>query len=117
MKRDMELVRQILLKLEQNCNVASFYELNPNEFQASREELLGHSQLLLDRKLATGQIVGGRVLFQGLTWEGHDFLDNSRDSTVWEATMKAAGGFSFGIFVKVLVETATRYALSKIPTF
>ncbi|MBR2692849.1 MAG: hypothetical protein IKE69_01420 [Thermoguttaceae bacterium] len=40
----------------------------------------------------------------------------SRESKVWNAAKKAAGTFFFGIFMKVLVETATRYAMSRIET-
>lgn len=117
MKRNMDLIREILLKLEKNCNDVCYYTLDLNEFQLNREEVLGHCKLIIDRGLADGQFVSNGVTFRALTWEGHDFLDNSRNSTVWAAAKEAAGDLSFGIFVKVLVETATRYALSKIPVF
>ena len=115
MKRDMELIREILLKIETNCNDVSFYSVPFDEFKKDREDVIGHCKLIIDRGLAEGKIVGTNVLISGLTWDGHDFVDNSRDSKVWKAALKAAGTFSFGIFTKVLVEVATRYAMGQIP--
>lgn len=117
MKRDMDLVLRILQDIEKNCNDVGSYPIDLNGFQVEREKVLGHCKLIMDRGLANGQFASNGAMFKALTWEGHDFLDNSRNSTVWQAAKEAAGDLSFGIFVKVLVETATRYALSKIPIF
>ena len=40
------------------------------------------------------------ITFAGLTWKGHDFLDQIRDPAIWSATkegVKKAGGFSVDI--------------------
>lgn len=42
------------------------------------------------------------ILFSGLTWAGHDFIDSVRDQDVWEKTKSIAaraGGFTVEILV------------------
>jgi hypothetical protein len=43
-------------------------------------------------------------IFSGLSWQGHEFLDNIRNPDVWGRTkegMKAVGGFGLEIAVQV----------------
>jgi len=42
------------------------------------------------------------IMFRGITWQGHDFLDSVRDDAVWgklKSGMKAAGGFTVELLV------------------
>jgi len=119
MKRDMDLVKAILLDLEKNCDGTIAYqpskETVPYAYPGTDAEFEEHCRLIEERGLAnTLNSVNAGIFFLSLTWAGHDFLDDSRESKVWQAAKKAAGNLSFGVFTKVLVETATRYAMSKI---
>ena len=120
MKRDMDLIKAILLDLEEHCDGTLYYvptkESVPYAYGGTDEEFRQHCRLIAQHGLADAveKTRGGSINFLALTWAGHDFLDDSRESKVWNAAKKAAGSFSFGIFMKVLVEVATRYAMSRI---
>lgn len=113
MKRDMDLVRDILLRVEQDGDapVDGF----PGH---SEDDVLEHIELVVEAKLLAGEVVrtmggGGMALIERLTWDGHDYLDEVRDATVWAKTKKMiaekGGGASFAI-VKAL---ASRFVSQK----
>ena len=119
MKRDMDLIKWILDKME-SVDAETAYMPTPAEFPGtnppSESDINEHCRLLVERGFVRGQPSLSGWILTGLTWAGHDFLDDSRESKVWQAAKKAAGSLSFGVFIKVLVETATRYAMSRIET-
>ncbi|HEX4159226.1 MAG TPA: DUF2513 domain-containing protein [Rhizomicrobium sp.] len=106
MKRDMDLVREILLGLEKTS-------LQPGEFlvfgadDASMIDGYDADECIYNLRLAIGAGLvqssndhGVAVVVNGLTWEGHDFLDQIRDPEIWRITKegaKKAGGFSFDL--------------------
>ena len=117
MKRDMDLIKAILLDLEKNCDGTFVYqptkETVPYKYPGTDAEFEEHCRLIEEQGLTrTLNSVSAGTFFFSLTWTGHDFLDDSRESKVWQAAKKAAGTLSFGVFTKVLVEIATRYAMS-----
>ncbi len=120
MKRDMDLIKFLLGKME-SAGPETSYTPTPADFPGgnppSEPELSEHCRLIVERGLARGEPSFSGWILTGLTWDGHDFLDNSRESKVWQAAKKAAGGLSFGVFTKVLAEVATRYAMSQITGF
>ena len=84
MKRDFELVRNLLLNIEgEKVDISSYTE----------EQILYHKALLLRRGLAEGpeprysgrksSEIPDRVVIHRLTWEGHDFIDAIRDEERW----------------------------------
>lgn len=114
MKRDMDLIRLLLLDVEGETKVdLSKYD---------EEQIWGHKKLLIDSGLVKGKlfeepspqvrkksvVVGEDI--QGLTWKGHDFLDSARSETVWKkAKMKLAstvGTASFEVIKALLISLA-----------
>lgn len=112
MKRDMDLIRDLLLKIEDGQR--SFDLLTPEiaeilgesgEGRLPREqaELVEYHLTLLDNAgLITIQAkLSGAVWQIGqITWAGHDFLDTIRDPAIWRETKagaKQAGGFSLDL--------------------
>ena len=112
MKRDMDMVRDLLLKIEGGQR--SFDLLTPEiaeMFGQNRDgrlpreqaELLEYHLTLLDNAgLITIQAkLSGAVWRIGhITWAGHDFLDTIRDPAIWRETkarVKQAGGFSLDL--------------------
>jgi hypothetical protein len=84
-KRDMDIIRHVLLWVESNRS----YQL-PAEL--SREQLAYHTQRLIDAGFVEGTVSycvrrGRRAPdafhIQRLAWAGHDFLDAARNDTVW----------------------------------
>jgi hypothetical protein len=82
MKRDMDLIRMLLLQQEDGKKPPGLDEY-PGEVQAY------HAGLLIDAGLVEGQTApGGQgeiigAVITRLTWAGHDFLDAARSDTVW----------------------------------
>ena len=88
MKRDMDLIRELLLKIE---------SMGPAPIMNTRitgypEELSDYNlHLLISAGLVEGssQLANrGRLLLvvKGLTWEGNDLLDAIRAESVWQKT-------------------------------
>ncbi len=108
MKRHMDLVRELLLKLEAEPLDGNLWRLDPDGFGISDhtpDEIAYHMVLLIDGGLLDGQReLSGGFVARKLTWAGHDFLDSVRDPKVWRATKdraKAAGGFTIEILASV----------------
>jgi hypothetical protein len=88
MKRDMELIRKLVLKLE---DAPTGYA--PDDFNVDSEytpEQIGyHSYLMIQAGLATGSDVttigsaGPIGMVTSLTWAGHEFADAARDEKRW----------------------------------
>ena len=114
MKRDMDLARKILLQLEKECD-ATGTRLAPNPVHTtitgySQREIFYHLRLLSDAdlvKLEDESGYGCDVAFaKRLTWKGHEFLELSRNESVWnkaKRTTKGAGSLSFELLMKVLL--------------
>lgn len=117
MKLVPDAARDILLYLEQNLtidivenktktNSISYLkladELTPSQYYSKEEIVYAIQQLsqhgMIKSKISTGQ--NGRWIncdIYDITWEGHEFLNNIRPQTVWEATKEKAtklGGMS-----------------------
>jgi len=82
MKRDMNLIRLLLLETEGE-------EPKPDLSAFSEDRRLYHSALLIEADLVHGQIIedsngqpAGTVILR-LTWAGHEFLDAARNDNIW----------------------------------
>lgn len=87
MKRDPDLLRRILLKLE-SMEAGSGYGIEAADVDCSRADvLIEHFEILIDQNLVrVGEnwALGESVYCQGLTSDGHDFVDRVRDPEVWQ---------------------------------
>lgn len=92
MQRDMDLVREILLRLEMQKEPHSRMNLEIEGF--TEEEVAYHAQIMEEAGLIEtmqGHTVGFfRVYPTRLTWAGHDFLDAARDDTHWNRAKERA---------------------------
>lgn len=92
MKRDMELIRKILLFLEDRQDFKAVLELPIEGYDQGvvRYHILLLAQAgLVDfepEKTKTGRIIRAHVL--GLNWAGHEFLDAVRSEKVWRKLLK-----------------------------
>ena len=88
MKRDMELVRKILLRIEG----AQFGYRPDLKIEGHCEPEIGYNlDLLVQAELVRGKVLWSvdKELFStvdSLTWEGHEFLDTIRTESVWDRT-------------------------------
>lgn len=103
MKRDIELVRKILLFFEDRdvISIVSDKELvtMTSSMAVSRRELEYHFRIMAQANLLTVETVKSstsdrtiRVMPIELTWEGHEFLQLSRQEKIWRKVAKRVGG-------------------------
>jgi hypothetical protein len=95
MKRDMDLLRAILLEVEQQ-HVNEPWSAMPL-MGYSLEEVVYHIQLAHDSGLVDARIAPGahHAVVIRLTHEGHEFLDAARNDNIWskaKAMAKSATG-------------------------
>jgi hypothetical protein len=116
MKRDKELIKAILIYAEEHDGVPVIKpETLPPLFRdVSLETLVRHGHLMIDSGLIKGNGSRQGITVSAITWEGYEFLDNARNTNVWNSALKAAGGMSWGVFVNVLTTLATDQAKSLI---
>jgi hypothetical protein len=94
MKRDMEIIRAILLKVEEKCP--------PNEYEIFTEAdfpdldwnvVWAHFRLMEQKEFFQGvsqEIGTSRFSVDGLSWEGYEFLETVRNSEIWKKTKSTA---------------------------
>jgi hypothetical protein len=116
MKRDMDLVRDLLLSIESNLQFDGMTWVMPDEpsdlgmTDYSFEEVAYHLVMLIEANLIVGKKTMQMPMISKLTWQGHDFLDSIRDPIIWRETKegaKKAGGFSLellGALAKGLIK-------------
>ena len=118
MKRDMDLIRQLLLEIESS---EDWVGGKPEDWVGGKPNVPGYPEATIDYNLelliAAGLVnsddpfrtFGGtlHVAIKGLTWEGHDFLDTVRQESIWNKTKDAIGGSGFqSLPFTLLKETA-----------
>jgi hypothetical protein len=87
-KRDMDLIRDILLKVEADPELdgMKFKCFEPSDFDAhSQQEITYHIDLLFE----AGFLQGSKSMdpipaVSRLTWQGHEFIGSISDPGVWE---------------------------------
>jgi Hypothetical protein (DUF2513) len=118
MKRDMDLIRLILMRIEEH-NEASDVPPAENE----RQTIGYHLRLMTEAGLidgvdveedhVTGEIIWFLKPVPRLTWAGHEFLDAARNDTVWKEAKKKAGGafgsISFAVLTQLLMQVAKQH--------
>ncbi|KJS86265.1 MAG: hypothetical protein JM58_07135 [Peptococcaceae bacterium BICA1-8] len=110
MKRDLDLIRQILLIIEDKPDYDSWAGLDiPGK---SNNEISYHIMLLNEAGLIEARKM---CVYDGssdwkpsrLTWEGHEFIEASRDENIWaKAKMivkEKSGGLTLDVLKVVLV--------------
>ena len=121
MKRDMDLVRAILIVIENNekeyleqGEVSLALSEQFPELQWSGEQLIPHVKMMEEAGLVGANIIsamrGGAFTHLRMTWDGQDFLANARDPSIWEKARPKVGRLSFDL-IKQLLMTLTKDAM------
>lgn len=113
MRRDMELIRAILLKVEENDDPLRDMRLTIEG--QSDLAVSYHVKLLHEHGLITAidfsSHDGLHWRPKSLTWEGHEFLDAARNENVWakakEQIAERGGSFPFELVKDLLVQIAS----------
>lgn len=113
MKRDMDLVRKILLEVESwpadsPPGQVAIDSVDPRVV-ARHVGLLAEADFLDARNVSNSRD-GEQWVVDHLTWTGHDFLDAARSDTVWRKTtgaiQKVVGSVSFEVLKAALNKAA-----------
>jgi hypothetical protein len=111
LQRNMDLIRDLLRAIEWNREMdgtRDFYIGSPDVLGISGHsdsEVTYHLGLLINSGMIDGSMAGLLPVVRGLTWDGHEFLDNVRNDNVWSKVKQQASTVS-GVGLKVLTALA-----------
>ncbi len=111
MKRDMDLVRKILFKIEEEVDNKAKFGLTIDGY--TMEQVAYHCSILYGE----GYIKSYKALYgdgeirnfgvSGLTWSGHELLDKIRSENVWNKTKEVIKSKGLPMVVDVIKDIAT----------
>lgn len=110
MRRELDLIRLLLLKLEGADEVIGLDNF-------SEEQQLHHSVLLIEAGYAHGVIIPNKngdpvsTRMSRLTWAGHEFLELTRDDTIWNHAKSVVAESAKGAAAEI-VTSACKQLLS-----
>jgi len=112
MKRDMDLARDILFKLEDKNNPMEALKYRREGY--SDVEVSYHIKLLneagLIHAIDASSAAGLTWFAMHLTWEGHEFIELARSDSGWQKSLatakEKAGGLSFDLIKRLLFKVA-----------
>ena len=116
MKRDMDLVRVILIEMEEHQNPNTAVRLECPGY--SPDQIGQHVKLLeqaglIEAKDATGLTTGIKWTPLSLTWKGHEFLDATRNEGIWQklkAELKDRGmSLPFSLIQDLAIKITAEY--------
>lgn len=107
MKRNMDLIRDLLLKIEEAPEAIDLEQILSDEDETKWNEAAYHVRMLVQevgfvRGIDGGSNSGENWLDLTLTWSGHDFLNDVRDPAIWRKTKEGVekiGGAGWEIIV------------------
>lgn len=113
MKRDMDLCRLILFKIEDEYRSTALFNLQIDGYDT--ETIAYHCDLLFEAGLiknykseyASNRIY--RFSVGALTWEGHDFLDKIRENTMWNKIKNSIKENALPLTLEVIKSVATSF--------
>lgn len=110
MKRDLELIRKILLEIEEMDNDEKIRDSDIIIEGYSENEIVYHVKLLIEAGYLNGGLfstIGVKrcpYIVKGLTWEGHDFIGMAKNDKVWEKGMDNLKVVGKGIALEIVKE-------------
>jgi hypothetical protein len=111
MKRDMDLIRAILLSVEtEEHGFAPKIEI-PDYTQEEigyHAVLLGEAGLAVVSNITTFGAKSPQAMVIRLTWSGHEFLDAARDKTIWNQAKDKIGSATIQVWMTVLCALALK---------
>ena len=115
MKRDDDLIRQIMLDLEA-LPAGEMMESTPYTADGHGEQSIFEHFTLMDEAglIVVHSHVRGGLTIERLTMAGHDYLANIREPKRWQKVKAVAGGLGLKVIAKVAADLATKQALSLI---
>ncbi len=109
MKRDIDLIRTILIELEQKESPNDWFRPEIEGYSADvvsyHIKILSEAGYIEARDLSTKD--GFNWVATSLTWQGHEFLDAARNDTIWQKAKVTLGKKLSSISMEVLKSLLT----------
>ena len=122
MKRDMDLIRDLLIGIESDERLNGACWIKPDAkdnlgvigvSDHSTKEIGYHLELLIEAGLLEGKVGFEEMpVISKMTWQGHEFLDSIRDSGIWGKTKKRLEGLpsvAFSIVIELAKAEARKH--------
>ncbi len=122
MKRDMELMRKILFRIEEVFPVGQLIIHGVNIENYDMATIADHCQLLFEAGLINAYTptrggAGAKVLMYSignLTNAGYDFLDRVREETVWNKTKSVIKDKGLPMIIEVIKDVSSTIISSMV---
>jgi len=117
-KRDMNVVRQLVLAIEASPSGFAPKDLIIDGY--THEEIGYHLYIMLEAGLIRGAdvtVLGSKspeAIATSLTWTGHEFADASRDEDLWAKAMKLTKEKTGSVTIDLLMKLLTSLASSAL---
>ncbi len=116
MKRDIQLIRKILLEIEAKSDGVETIEIHIEGYTDTPIQyhlaLLSEAGLILASGASSLQELW--LMPIRLTWEGHEFLDNARNDTIWNKTLHDISEITESVAIPLLRELLAAALRSQI---
>ena len=122
MRRDYNLIRDILLKCEETLpgsigvdDIVRFFEPDEEKFDEMYDKYLYHVQLLIDQDFLIVQPLKVRgaksnYIIKRLTSAGCDYLDSIRDNSIWQKVLSKISEVGGSTTLDIIAELAKTVA-------
>lgn len=120
MKRDMELLKEIAIYVENHTDGSNFLNARMIAMPPhTAEAVIYHCELLADVQLIQAEIsrtrAGTEVIIERLTFAGHDFVEMAKSPSVWksakETITKKAAPFTMEVLMALLKQLTAQLVL------
>jgi len=112
MKREMDLVRELLLHFEGKSEAPGVHAADVRIDGYTEAQVVLHLNVMAEAGLLVCEPIRSstnperiiRTFVFDLSWRGHEYLDTIRDPKIWKstkATLGRVGNWSFGLAVDV----------------
>jgi Hypothetical protein (DUF2513) len=114
MKRNMDLIRDLLLYVEDLPAGQVTQEVDYDVERYEFNDVLGHLKLLIDSDFIDGQVEiyhdsSSLVILRGLTMPGYDFIDSIRNESVWNQTKEKVASVGGSVAMEIIKDIAIFY--------
>lgn len=111
MRRDLDLIRKMLLKIEDAPTAWAPEGLSIEGY--SPAQVAYHAHLLIEAGFAEGAVLtymeseGPEARITNLTWAGHELAEKLRNDTVWHNTMAIVKEKGGAVTIQILSQLLT----------
>ncbi|KAB2823130.1 MULTISPECIES: DUF2513 domain-containing protein [Aliivibrio] len=120
MKRDMDLIRNIMLFLEEQVNPS----MQNIEISDTAQHIIdSHVALLIEAELLYGEVgaelgtnpaIPSYVTVYRISWQGYEFIDNFRNEEIWNTFKTEFKEMSFSSLTTIGKQLVEGFAKTKI---